>query len=54
MAILIFDFKLGHVPGTKHKRPDKLLRRRIANSEEEGKGIEEIKGWINEIIGASI
>jgi len=28
-AILIFDFELVHVPGTKHKGPDGLSRRRV-------------------------
>jgi len=37
----MFDFKLVHVPGTKHKGPDGLLRKRVADSEEEREGIEE-------------
>jgi len=53
-AILMFDFELVHVPGTKHKRPDGLLRRRVADSEEEGEGIEEAEGWVDEIIGAGV
>jgi len=53
-AILMFDFELVHVPGTKHKRPDGLSRRRVADSEEEGEGIEEAEGWVDEIIGASV
>jgi len=44
MAILMFDFKLVHVPGTKHKGPNRLSRRRVVDSEEERKGIEEAEG----------
>jgi len=43
-AILMFDFELVYVPGTKHKGPDGLSRRRVADSKEEGEGIEEAKG----------
>jgi len=50
----MFDFKLVHMPGTKHKGPDRLLRRRVADSEEEGKGIKEAENWIDEIIGISV
>jgi len=53
-AILMFDFELVHVPGTKHKGPDGLLRRRVADSKEEGEGIEEAEGWVDEIIGAGV
>jgi len=53
-VILIFDFELVHVPGTKHKGPDRLLRRKVADSEEEEEGIEEAEDWIDEIIGAGV
>jgi len=53
-VILMFDFKLVYVPGTKHKGPDGLLRRRLADSEEEREGIEEAEGWIDKIIGAGV
>jgi len=53
-AILIFDFELVHVPGTKHKGPNGLLRRRVADSEEEREGIEKAEGWVDEIIGAGV
>ena len=43
-AILIFDFELVHMPGTKHNGPDGLSRRKVADSEEEGEGIEETEG----------
>ena len=51
-AILIFDFKLVHVPGVKHRGPDGLSRRRAAKNkgEKEGKGIEEVENWVDEII----
>ena len=53
-VILMFDFELVHVPGTKHKGPDGLSRRRVADSEEEGEDIEKAEGWVDEIIGASV
>ena len=53
-VILMFDFKLVYVPGTKHKGPDGLLRRKLADSEEEREGIEEAEGWIDKIIGAGV
>jgi len=52
-AILMFDFKLVHVPGTKHKGPNGLLRR-VADSKKEGEGIEGAEGWIDEIIGTGV
>jgi len=44
-AILMFDFELVHVPGTEHKEPDGLSRRRIVEEEEEesGKDTEEVE-----------
>jgi len=53
-AILMFDFELVHVPGTKHKGPNGLSRRRVADSEEEREGIEKAEGWVDEIIGAGV
>jgi len=53
-AILMFDFKLVHVPGTKHKGPNGLSRRRVADSKEEREGIEEAESWVDEIIDAGI
>jgi len=53
-VILMFDFELVHVPGTKHKGPNRLSKRKVADSEEEGEGIEEAEGWIDEIIDAGI
>ena len=43
-VILMFDFELVHVPGTKHKGPDGLSRRRVTDSKEEEEGIEEAEG----------
>jgi len=53
-AILIFDFELVHVPGAKHKGPDGLSRRRVAESEEEEEGVEEVEEWVDEVIGCGI
>jgi len=50
----MFDFELVHVPGTKHKGPNGLLRRRIVDSEKEGEGIEETESWVDEIISAGV
>ena len=53
-AILMFNFKLVHVPGTKHKGPDGLSRRRVAESKEEGEGVEEVEEWVDEVISCGI
>jgi len=53
-AILMFDFELVHVPGAKHKGPDGLSRRRVAESEEEGEGVEEVEEWVDEVIDCGI
>jgi len=53
-AILMFDFKLVHVPGAKHKGLDGLLRRRVAENEEEEEGVEEVEEWVNKVIGCGI
>jgi len=49
-AILMFDFELVHVPGAKHKGPDGLSRRRVAEREEEGEGVKEVEEWVDEVI----
>ena len=46
----MFDFELVYVPGVKHKGPDGLSRRKVAESEKEGEGVEEAEGWLDEII----
>ena len=47
---MIFDFELVYVPGVKHKGPDGLSRRKVAESEKEGEGVEETEGWMDEVI----
>ena len=54
IAILIFDFELVHVPGTKHKRLDRLSKRRVVEGEEEGEGVEEAENWVDKIIGCGV
>jgi len=46
-AVLMFDFKLVHVPAEKHKGPDALSRRRFTQ-EEEGEEIEVVR-WIDDV-----
>lgn len=41
-AILLFDFELVHVPGNKHKGPDGLSRRRVAEE------------WVDEVLGCGV
>jgi len=43
-VILMFDFELVHMLGTKHKGPNGLSRRRVVDSKEEREGIEEAEG----------
>ncbi|KXN93282.1 hypothetical protein AN958_00206, partial [Leucoagaricus sp. SymC.cos] len=45
LAILIFNFKLVHIPEAKHKGPDELSRRRIVENEGEtgSEGVEEVE-----------
>jgi len=54
IAILIFDFKLVYVPGTKHKRPDRLSKRRVTEGKEEGEGVEETENWVDKIISCGV
>ncbi|KXN86161.1 hypothetical protein AN958_10463, partial [Leucoagaricus sp. SymC.cos] len=55
-AILMFDFELKHVPGVKHKGPDGLSRRQIAEDEgEQGReGVDEAENWVDEVLGCSV
>ena len=46
-GILTFDFKLVHVPGTKHKAPDALSRRRF--TPEENVPAVDPDGWVDDI-----
>ncbi|KXN90235.1 hypothetical protein AN958_04755 [Leucoagaricus sp. SymC.cos] len=56
LAILMFDFELVHIPEVKHKSPDGLSRRRIAEDEGEtgSEGVEEAEDWIDEVIGYGV
>ena len=55
-AILMFDFKLVHVPGAKHRGLDGLSRRRAAENkeEEEGEEIEEAEDWMDKVIACGM
>jgi hypothetical protein len=53
-GIALFDFKLRHVPGPKHVRPDGLSRRRAAPEDEEDEQIEDIEEWIDEILSCMV
>ena len=54
-AILLFNFKLKHVPGSKHVCLDGLSRRRRSIEDEEiDETPEEIEEWLDEVIGCGI
>ena len=42
------------MPGAKHKELDGLSRRRVAESEEEKEGVEEVEEWVDEVISCGI
>ena len=42
------------MPGAKHKGLDGLSRRRVAESEEEGEGVEKVEKWVDEVISCGI
>jgi len=50
----MFNFELVYVLEAKHKGPDRLSRKRVTDSKDEKKGIEEIKDWIDKIIGSGV
>jgi len=52
----MFDFKLVHVPGAKHRGLDGLSRRRAAENkeEEEGEEIEEAEDWMDKVIACGM
>src|SRR5882724_670497 len=51
-AILLFDFKLTHVPASKHQGPDGLSRRPpLEGEDEEGDDPED---WVDEVLGLGI
>ena len=49
-AILLFSFKLVHVPGKDHGGPDGLSRRKAADGDIE----EREDGWVDEVLGLGI
>jgi hypothetical protein len=54
-AILLFNFKLKHVPGKKHAGPDGLSRRRRSPDDEEvDETPEKIEEWLDDIISCGI
>ncbi|KAJ8583997.1 hypothetical protein M405DRAFT_866583 [Rhizopogon salebrosus TDB-379] len=55
-GILLFDFMLKHVPGSKHVGPDGLSRRRSAPEDEDSdeEDSQDIEDWIDEVLGCGI
>jgi hypothetical protein len=51
-TVLLFDFKLVHVPAEKHQGPDGLSRRKPAEGEDDDKDNPE--EWIDKTLGLSI
>ena len=54
-AILLFNFKLKHVPGSKHAGPDGLSRRRqLPDDQEVDETPEEVDEWLDDVIGCGV
>ncbi|GBE78906.1 Retrovirus-related Pol polyprotein from transposon 412 [Sparassis crispa] len=55
-GILLFNFKLVHVPGPKHRGPDGLSRcpRAEDDAEDDGEDSEEIEEWLDEVLSCGI
>ncbi|KXN84537.1 hypothetical protein AN958_12348 [Leucoagaricus sp. SymC.cos] len=55
-AILMFNFELVHVPGSRHKGPDGLLRRRKSEDDSENEDQEEeaAEEWVDEVLGCGV
>src|SRR5713101_993849 len=51
-AILLFDFKIVHVPADKHRRPDGLSRQPPLEGEDEEE--EDPEDWVDEMLGLGI
>jgi len=51
-AILLFDFKLVHIPADKHTGPDGLSRRPPLEGEDEDEGDPE--DWVDEVLGLGV
>ena len=54
-AILLFNFKLRHVPGSKHAGPDGLSRRRRSPDDNEiDETPQEIDEWLDDVVSCGI
>jgi hypothetical protein len=53
-AILLFDFKLVHVPADKHKGPDGLSRREPAEGEDDDDNNDNLEDWIDKALALGI
>jgi hypothetical protein len=55
-GILLFDFTLKHVPGSKHQGPDGLSRRQRApeDDEEDEESSNDVEEWIDELLGCGL
>ncbi|KXN93004.1 hypothetical protein AN958_09690 [Leucoagaricus sp. SymC.cos] len=51
-AILMFDFKLVHVSGSRHKRPDGLSRRKKSGDDSKNKDQREktAEEWVDKVL----
>jgi hypothetical protein len=55
-GILMFDFTLKHIPGSKHQGPDGLSHRRHApeDNNEDDESSDDIEEWIDEILSCGL
>lgn len=54
-AILLFNFKLWHVPGSKHNGPDGLLQcQQSMDDKELDKMLEEIEEWLDDVVSCGV
>jgi hypothetical protein len=53
-AILLFDFKLVHIPADKHKGPDGLSRREPVEGEDDDDNNEDPEDWIDNALALGI
>ena len=54
-AILLFDFKLQHIPGSKHARPDGLSHcQHFPEDDEPNEMPQEIDNWLDDIVSCGI
>jgi hypothetical protein len=54
--ILLFNFILKHVPGSKHQGPDRLSHRQHApeDDKEDEEGSNNVEEWIDELLGCGL